>query len=355
MSAAITLELSGSAEERGRGQAHAGRADQVRAATIGRVAQARSEGLIDAAAEDYLSAQRALHEQIDPEGLAELDGIAVGFALDPAELFAHLHLGTLRDLKGGARLEDGCSAWAVSDGPEGPLVVKNRDFSGTHLGIQSVARHAGPDVTTGAMLCLGSIGSPGAYSSGVNARGFALADTQVAVRHHRVGWLRYFLMTRLLARCDTVAQALDIIRSQPHAGGGTLVMADARGAVAAVELGASGPQIVEGSLVLRTNHYISDALAKDTLLPEGDCIASNSVRRYEYLASTLPTRSWDRASARVLMASHPEQGAPVCQHGAEDGTKTIASAVYSCAAPGLLLCAGSPCRDAWYAHHPLAG
>jgi len=350
MSEALVLDLDGSAEARGRGQAQAGRAEQVRAATVGRVAQARADGLIDAAAEDYLAAQRALHMQIDPEGLAELDGIAAGFDLDPAEMFAHLHLGTLRDLKGGARLDDGCSAWAVAEGPDGPLVVKNRDFSGTHLGIQTVARHAGPDITTGAMLCLGSLGSPGAYSSGINARGFALADTQVAVRHHRVGWLRYFLMTRLLARCSTVAEALALIRAHPHAGGGTLVMADATGAAAAVELGASGPQVARGPWVLRTNHYVSRALAEDTLLPAGDVIASNSKRRYDFLAATLPTRRWGRAAAQALMATHPEQGAPVCQHGADDGTMTIASAVYSCRAPGLLLCAGSPCRDAWRAH-----
>lgn len=350
MSDMLRLELTGTARARGRGQAQAGRAEQVRAATIGRVEQARAEGLIDAAAEDYLAAQHTFHARIDPEGLAELEGIAAGFGLDGAQMFAHLHLGTLRDLKGGAKLDDGCSAWAVSIGPDGPLVVKNRDFTGTHLGIQMVARHAGPDIATGALLCLGSLGSPGAYSSGINARGFALADTQVAVRHHRVGWLRYFLMTRLLARCATVDDALAMIRATPHAGGGTLVMADASGATAAVELGAAGPQISRASPALRTNHYVSAPLAADTLLPAGDCIASNSAQRFAYLSCVLPERLWSRETARQLMATHPEAGAPICQHGAEDGTMTIASAVYSCAAPGLLLCAGSPCGGAWHAH-----
>ncbi|MEZ5884063.1 MAG: carcinine hydrolase/isopenicillin-N N-acyltransferase family protein [Paracoccaceae bacterium] len=107
-------------------------------------------------------------------------------------------------------------------------------------------------------------------------RGLALADTQVAVRHHRVGWLRYFLMTRILARCGTVAEALALIRACPHAGGGTLVLADAQGATAAVELGAAGPQVVQGGLALRTNHYVTQALAGDTLLPAG--IASPRIR-----------------------------------------------------------------------------
>lgn len=353
MSDLLTLDLSGPASERGRGQGRARvRAEQVRAATVGRVATARAEGLIDADARDYLAAQYAFHQAVDPDGLAEMAGIAAGFDLDPQEMFAHLHLGTLRDLKGGGRLEDGCSSWAVGQGPDGPLVVKNRDFSGTHLGIQTVARHEGPDVATGAMLCLGSLGSPGAYSSGINARGFALADTQVAVRTHRVGWLRYFLMGRLLARCATVAQALDLIRAHPHAGGGTLVMADAGGATAAVELGAAGPQVTQGPVVWRTNHYVSPALGADTLLPQGDVIAGNSARRFAHLAATLPGQVWDAAAAQRLMATHDP--APICQHGADDGTMTIASAIYSCAAPGLLICPQNPCSGDWR-HHPLTG
>ena len=346
----IELSLTGTAFDRGRAQAQAGHIEAVRSATIGRVETARAEGLIDAAALDYLSAQRVFHAAADPEGLAELDGIAEGFGFDPNLMFTHLHVSTLRELKSGARLEDGCSAWAISDGPDGPLVVKNRDFSGSHLGIQTIARHFGPDVVSGGMLCLGSLGSPGAYSSGVNGSGFALADTQVAVRHHRVGWLRYFLMTRLLARCATVAEALALIGRWPHAGGGTLIMADALGNAAAVELGAGGPDITHCSIVWRTNHYVSPALTSDTLLPLGDRIASNSGARFVHLEATLPDRAWDHAAARALMARHPEDGAPICQHGDDGGTMTIASAVYSCRGADVLLCLGNPCSGRWNRH-----
>lgn len=352
MTGLISLTLSGPAFARGQGQGQGGAApvEQVREATLGRVAKARADGLIDAAALEYVAAQRQFHEAVDPEGLAELDGIAQGFGFDRDALFLHLHLGTLRDLKGGAQLTDGCSAWAVADGPDGPLVVKNRDFSGTHRGIQTLARHEGPDVLTGAMLCLGSLGSPGAYSSGINARGFALADTQVAVRSHRVGWLRYFLMGRLLARCATVAEALALIRAHPHAGGGTLVMADASGATAAVELGAAGPQISTGTLSMRTNHFVTPTLAGDTLPPSNDLIAGNSRDRLGFLATTLPGRDWDCAAAQALMATHPEAGAPICQHHGARDTATIASTVYACAARSVLVCPQNPCSGDWRAH-----
>lgn len=350
MTGFLALRLQGTPDERGRGQARHRTMDAgLRAATLGRVGTARAEGLVDAEALAYLAAQWALHRTLDPEGLQEMEGIAAGYGIDPQDLFLYLHLGTLGDLKGGGRIEDGCSAWAAGTGPEGPLVVKNRDFGGAHLAIQTIARHEGPDVATGAMLCLGSLGSPGAYSSGINARGFALVDTQVGVRIHRTGWLRYFLMTRLLARCASVAEAIVLIRSAPHAGGGTLVMADAEGNTAAVELGASGPQVEQGQLVWRTNHYVSERLAADTHFPSGDRVAQNSGRRRDHLSAVLPGRVWDSAAAQDLMATHHDgsREVPICQHGAAQGSTTIAGAIYSCARRSLLACAGNPCRADW--------
>lgn len=344
------LSLTGSAYARGLAQANGADAAQIRRATVGRVEQARADGLFDSAAMEYLSAQRMFMQNADPAGMAELAGIAEGFGLAEPDLLQHLHLGTLRDIKGGAVMIDGCSAWAVADGPDGPLVVKNRDFSGQHLGIQRVARHEGPDVKTGAMLCLGSLGSPGAYSSGMNAAGLALADTQVPVATHRVGWLRYFLMTRVLADCGSVAQALAFIKRIPHAGGGTLILADRSGDTAAIELGAAGPQITNGGTVWRTNHYISDALAADTLKPKGDVIASNSPDRFACLTARLPNRDWSVANAKRLMATHPNEGpdaASICQHGEGDGTMTISSVVYCCKLDRMEICTANPCSGNW--------
>ena len=348
------LVLAGDARSRGRGQAQSPAADpvRVRAATAENVERARADGLIDAAASDYLAAQRAFHLQHDPAGMVELAGIAEGFGIAEDDLFAHLHLGTLRDLGDGAALAgDGCSAWAIADGPDGPLVVKNRDFTGTHLGIQTVSLHSGPDVATGAMLCVGSLGSPGAYSSGINARGLALADTQVSVTLHRVGWLRYFLMTRLLATCATVAEALDLVGRVPHAGGGTLVLADALGAVAAVELDAAGPEMVTSPLVWRTNHYVLPACAQHTLFPQGDRIAGNSGQRYRYLASQLPGGAWYVGRAVQLMRTHADTApgaAPICQHGEGNrDSETLSSSVYSCTLRQLTFSEGRPCAGRW--------
>ena len=347
------LVLSGDAAMRGRAQATDPQADpaRVREATIGRVEAARAEGVIDAAANDYLALQRAFHLAHDPAGMAELSGIADGFGLSEYDLFTHLHLGTLNDFKFGARFEsDGCSAWAVPDGPDGPIVVKNRDYSGLHRGIQRVTHHTGPDVTSGGMLCVGSLGSPAAYSSGLNARGLALADTQVAVRTHRVGWLRYFLMTRILATCGTVDEALRLVGSKPHAGGGTLILADMSGDTAAVELGASGAGITRGGRVCRTNHFVLRDHAADTLLPEGDRIAGNSGERFGFLERILPDLRPSVPQAARLMQSHRNStsgAAPLCQHGETEASQTLSTSIYSCRLGTLTFSQGNPCDGQW--------
>ncbi|MCB2114818.1 MAG: hypothetical protein KDE00_00585 [Rhodobacteraceae bacterium] len=347
------LVLSGDAWTRGAGQASDAFADpaRVRDATIGRVEQARVAGLFDAAARDYLARQREFHLAHDPDGMAELAGIADGFGLPEDDLFTHLHLGTLNDFKSGARLDsDGCSAWAAPDGPDGPIVVKNRDYSGLHKGIQRVTLQSGNDVTTGAMLCVGSLGSPAGYSSGMNAKGLMLADTQVAVRAHRVGWLRYFLMTRILATCGTVGDALDLIASKPHAGGGTLVLADASGDTAVVELSADATGIQRGGIVWRTNHYVLPDHAADTLLPEGDRIAGNSGERFAYLERWLPGLTLDTAHAARLMQTHRDTGpgaAPLCQHGETEASQTLSTSIYSCRLGALTFSQGNPCGGDW--------
>lgn len=350
----IEVTARGSAYDRGRAQQGAAPLETVRAATVARVEQARAEGLLDAEALAYLAAQRGFHKAHDPESLAELRGISDAFGLSEPDLFAHLHLGTLRDMKGSATLIEGCSAVAVDHGSEGPLVFKNRDYSGRHLGIQCVLRHEGPDIATGQVLSLGSLGSLAAWSSGINAAGLAVADTQVAVNQHRVGWLRYFLLPRLLARAATVSEALAMIRGLPHAGGGTLVMADRGGATASVELSARGPAISEGGLQWRTNHYAAPTTRDETMGARGDRIAGTSQARFDHLARTLPGQEWTCAAARVLLATHPgPDAAPICQHGeGGDGAETISSAVYSCRVGGVEISEGTPCLARWQVMTP---
>ena len=85
---ATPLVLAGDARSRGRGQASDPAADaaRVRAATVGRVETARAAGIVDAQALAYLAQQKAFHLEHDPDGMAELSGIAEGFDLAEDDL-----------------------------------------------------------------------------------------------------------------------------------------------------------------------------------------------------------------------------------------------------------------------------
>jgi hypothetical protein len=347
------LVLSGSAEARGRAHAAANlsRRDTVRTAMLGGVEKGRADGVFDENALKYLAAQRAFHEAHDPHGLAEIRGIAAGFDLPEADLFTAFHIGMLTKGKCILPAEaDGCSSWAAAEGPDGPLVVKNRDASGTLYGLQHVALHSGPDIASGHMLCVGSIGAPASYSSGINGWGFALADTHIPLQTYTVGWHRYFLMGRLLADCRSVAEALAVIRSAPHAGGGSITMADASGATATVEFADIGPSITEGapgrSPVLHTNTLKTSPQSRETVVTEA--VGSTSNARYAFLESTLPSRQWDIASAKSLMATHHDGGAPLCQHAEREGSQTLSTAIFACAAGTLDFSPDNPCNGTWH-------
>ncbi|HMA14106.1 MAG: C45 family autoproteolytic acyltransferase/hydrolase [Bacteroidota bacterium] len=345
----MPLVLAGDALARGRAQAAA--------TPAGPVVQAIRQRLDERAALFARPDIRAfLARQWDfaaahcgPE-FAEMTGIAEGFDLAPRDLFDFLHLGVVADLAGTAALAvadaDGCSAWALAASDEGPAVGKNRDFRGEHAGLQRVFLHADPAWGGRRVLCVGSLGAPGAYSSGMNSDGFALADTAVATTDHGVGWLRYFLMTRLLARHATVAPALDDLRGLVHAGGGSLVLADASGAVAAVDLGHRKVQAeAADGWTARTNHFLPGSVAG---APDGADSSAESAGRLAALRGALAAGTTRLQALRALMASHDEGGATgLCRHPVGEGSRTLSGAVFACRPRVMYFCPGNPCETAW--------
>lgn len=343
------LVLAGDAFARGRAQSGAGLGDPVVKAIRLRLDE-RATLFAHRDIRAFLTRQWDFAEAHCIPEFAEMTGVAEGFGLAPRDLFDFLHLGIVADLAGTAApaAADGCSAWAVSQSEDGPAVGKNRDFRGEHAGLQRVFLHSDPAWTTGRkLLCVGSLGAPGAYSSGMNSAGLALADTAVATTDHGVGWLRYFLMTRLLSRHDTVAAALDDIRSLAHAGGGSLVMADAGGALAAVDLGHRRVHCTTGARpwVARTNHFDADSVAG---APDTAASSSESAGRLDTLHRVLNTGQKSLAVLRTVMASHDRNGASgLCRHPTGETSRTLSGAVFACSRRLLYFCPGNPCETEW--------
>jgi hypothetical protein len=343
------VELCGSPYERGAGQAAAcrGSIDAVRLAVQSRLVAARAP-LDDLRIVSYLADLRGYLARHDPDGMEEMTGIAEGFGIPRDDLFAYLHLSVVSDVA----LSDGCSAWAVRHSEYGSLIGKNRDFRGEHLRLQRIFRHRDPAWGGRSITCIGSLGSPAAYSSGINSDGLALVDTAIRTIDHGVGILRYFLMTRLLARCGDVEEALAEIGRLDHAGGGSLVLADRAGALAAVELGHTAVPVERGNegWVARTNHFVSSELAAANLRDPSDAAAATSEARLATLRKWLGEAGPDLrvAAAQTAMASHDgAYGAGLCRHGEEGDAQTISGAVFAAGVPTLYFCPARPCSADW--------
>jgi predicted choloylglycine hydrolase len=343
------MRLDGDAYTRGRAQAACG-AELIEAtqrAIDMRVNAARA-ALDRPDIGRYIDQQAAFLIESEPDSAAEIRGIADAFDRPFETLIAYLHLGIIGDMA------DGCSALAWNGAsPAGPLLVKNRDYRGEHAQLQRVFLHRDPGRPGEALLCVGSLGSPGAFSSGMNAAGFALVDTQVRTRDHGIGLLRYVLMTRLLWRCRNVEEALAEIDALPHAGGGTLVMADASGACAAVELGHRGAACERGEPhVARTNHFLLPACAAFGLPPTQDPLERSTQGRLARLRAWLEgqTERPTLADLAALMGDHGRPGEEaLCRHGREGDARTISCAVFAPVERRLYFCPAEPCAGRWLA------
>jgi hypothetical protein len=198
---------------------------------------------------------------------------------------------------------------------------------------------------------VGSLGAPGALASGINTDGLAVADTHVGTTSHGVGWLRSFLMTRLLRECATVAEAVALVFRVPHAGGGTLVLGDATGATAAIELShraTAAEEPGERDYVARTNHYVSDRLDTDGVASDPGARASRArLATLEHALRGLPLPYAHEAIAK-LMARHGDSATSgLCRHEQAPDVRTLSCAIFDCRAAALLFSFDPPCEGRW--------
>ncbi len=347
------VRLSGDPVERARAQiAAAGeRVEAVRAAMLGRLGDARTMLARDDA-QRYLRRMRSFLAVRDPAAAAETAALADGYGLAYDDLFNALHLAVAADHCAAADGPgDGCTAWVALDPRGDPILAKNRDYGGRWPLPPAVFQLSDPAWGARSVLCVGSFGAPGAYSSGINDAGLALADTQIGSLDNGVGLLRYFVMTDVLAKCSDVDAALEHLRATPHCGGGSLVLADRTGAMAAVELGHSTLVVDRGNghWVARTNHFTADALRGKT---RDDARGlGNSSARLATARAGLADNAVSESAARALMSGHDDAaGTGLCRHGETPDSRTISSAIFQPRTRAMTVADGTPCSTPWIRH-----
>ncbi|NIO70219.1 MAG: hypothetical protein GTN71_14625 [Anaerolineae bacterium] len=322
-----------------------------------RFAQIESDGP-DERFESLVRETAEVLREVDPPILEMIRGQAEALGLDFDALLRYDLVSYLRDdlitRQTANSASEGCTTWAAvgsatADGE--PLLVKNRDYRPEHLPLQ-VFVTATP--TVGYRYIYGSsAGSPGVFNSGMNEKGLAIADTHVCSTDIGPGLPDYSLMMHILEEHDTVRSALDYLSSVPRMGRNNLILADAGGDLAVVELGYHHLAVVEAQngIVVNTNHFVSPSL-KDSFM---DCapppMRGNSFHRYDLVRRELEAArgSINVAFAQRLMATHAGPLASICRHLELDGqSATIATTIYQPARRILRFCHGYPCESPYH-------
>lgn len=282
-----------------------------------------------------------------PEVAEYVEATAETLSISREALLARQHRALLD--AGVAVPDEGCSVVAGSHPQVGAFLAKNRDNPPAAFQSHTILEHVDPAWEGRSVLALSSFGACMASSSGINSAGFAIADTAIPVRDAPPGILRYFLMDALLGRCTTVAEALDLIAPISHLGG-TLTMVDASGAVAALDLAPSGPDVTvrpRGS-VGRTNHYTGAGRSEERRTGAG---RTNSVCRREtvdHLAAAVDgsTEEWSVLRERLVdtLSSHQGDGA-LCRHTSD--TRTNGAVVFTARPAAVHTSLGPPCSSPW--------
>lgn len=309
---------------------------------------------IESGARNWVVASIDLLDRTFPDVAEYLEATASAVGVDylamQAAYFSGIGLTADGDMVPGVSDPEGCSTAAGVHAEVGAWVVKNRDTPPSMLDRQSVVEHRDPAWNGKAVVGVSSVGGCMAASSGINSQGLVSVTTSIRGRSGPPGIARTHVQDALLSRCETVDEALELIMPIQHIGG-TLTLADATGAIAAVDLSPGGAIVdrkdgVGG--VARTNHYVrSDpafAVISDTAR------LANSVSRLESMKCVLdevddhPTWPALREWLRSRMAIHDGPGAQ-CRHGGS--SITASTSIYSCKPPAMITSDGPGCNSPW--------
>jgi len=295
---------------------------------------------------------RALLEETDAPLLDMIRGQAEALAFDFELLLRYNLIAFLRDdlLVRHALDAEGCTTWAASGSATAggePILAKNRDYRPDHLPLQNVVR-AMPD-TGYPYLYVSSAGSPGVFSAGINQAGLAIADTHVYSTDLGPGLPSYALMMHILEAHDSVATALDYLRSVPRLGRNNLILADATGHLAVFEGGHTLYGLFErhdGALV-NTNHFASAEMEPFFASVDPPDARGRSRGRYESVSRALQETLGrvDVPFAQRLAATHDGSLSSICCHSTtKSQAVTISASIFLPRERKVLFCHGLPCQ-----------
>jgi predicted choloylglycine hydrolase len=221
-----------------------------------------------------LSAAGLFEPKLAPEHLSEVKALAAGTSIDPRQMMLAQCFLDLSPMVA-------CSTVTLpaAASPDGVARFgRNLDFPSFGVADKaSVVLIYRPE----GRYQFASIAWPGMTGvlTGMNEHGLTLANMEVRRGPRVPTAMPYILLYRsVLERCQTVGEAVEFLRDTPRQSANNLMLMDASGTRAVVELTPDGVEVREGrddSALISTNHQRGQ-----------DADASGRCKRYDYLRDT---------------------------------------------------------------------
>ncbi len=344
------IEVRGGPRERGRQQGEAARAEALRAMERYREILPQAVDLSWEAGQREARKYLPYGEEVFPEFVEEVRGIAEGSGLSFDEVWA---LNCYEGLTETRERMWGCTSLAVRDDQTANghvLLAHNEDWTSVdkeHVYLVRGYPDDGP-------AFIGMTYGPLLVNIGLNAEGIGVAIDSVYPTDGRIGVPR-ILSSRAILDARTIGQAIRACVPKLRAGGYVYILADPHGELYTVETAATTHVILYGEegWLVHTNHYLAP---KMQALEEAGTYSSSNVRLNR--AQRLLRSQLGRvtvASIQDLLRDHANYPDSVCSHeDPEDPPHerecTLVSLIMDLTERVLWAAPGPPCEGEYTAY-----
>lgn len=295
--------------------------------------------------------------------LALLEGIAAGAKIPVSYLYL---LSGLEEILAPQGFQcGGGTALAIPaafSSHEEPLLLQNIDypfFARHHLLVRKSQPQEGL-----ASLEVTLMHAPGCHS-GLNEAGLAIMSNPAHHQHHHTNGPPLSLQIQeVLRTCQTVAEAVALLESQPYTGHALLTLQDSHQELYSLEI--SGNRVysrrIHHNLLIHTNHFQMPEMAAcdlptkayypPTSVPElrGKRIRESSESRFDRLGQLLGTKvQFSEQDLQQYMGDHGKHNFgndnTICRHG--DYYGTAGSIILKPASRQLWVAKGNPCESTY--------
>ena len=282
-------------------------------------------------------------KSLSPALVSEIEGLAHGAGLSFEEALLCQVRGEV-----GQTSEGGCTAFALTGSATAngrPMAGQNQDLEPEYAELTILLRVKPNDGRPGALMFTfaGQLGY-----TGMNEYGLAHFHNSLYNFRRRPGLPRQ-LLKRLLLEKRTVEKCLDFLEGQPLSSAGNLLLVDAGGRLADVELRPEGNALWEDEhpdFVAHANHYLTPRFAAY----ENNTIPDSPPRLARLRA--LVTENWGRVTVETLktiLADHDGDPGGICRHGAT-GWHSISGYIAEPAERLLHVRRGHGCLGSWHTY-----